>query len=64
MSHVLTKSAKGLREASGKTQELPDELREVLKLCRGQFVAEELVADAPPEAQEALASALVVLTET
>ena len=64
MSHVLTKSAKGLREASGKTQELPDELREVLKLCRGQFVAEELVADVPLAEQEAVAGALVVLAQT
>ena len=64
MSHVLTKSAKGLREASGKTQELPYELREVLKLCRGQFVAEELVADVPLAEQEAVAGALVVLAQT
>jgi hypothetical protein len=64
MSHVLTKSAKGLREASGKTHELPDDLREVLALCRGQFVAEQLIDDAPAAQQEAVAKALLTLTET
>lgn len=63
MSHVLTKSAKGLREASGKTQDLPERLRDVLKMCRGQFVAEELVDSVAEGSRADVASALLELTE-
>lgn len=58
MAYVLTKSAKGLREATGKTRELHQDLLDVLKICKGQFVAEDLVATARQADQEAVALAL------
>ena len=63
MSHVLTKSAKGLREATGKTSDLPRDLRDVLKACKGQFAIEDLVGSLPEDDQEAFALAVIKLLE-
>ncbi|MBI3096595.1 MAG: hypothetical protein HYY97_17130 [Rhodocyclales bacterium] len=61
MAVVYTKSAKGLREASGKTRDLSRDLREVLKACNGLFSIESKCAEAVPDAREWIASALTDL---
>lgn len=53
MAYVLTKSAKGLREATGKTGELSKDMCDVLKACKGAFVVEQIVEGLPADEQEA-----------
>ena len=61
MKTVYTKSAKGLREASGKTRELSKDLRELLKACNGLFSIESKSAEAAPDDREWITSALTEL---
>ena len=61
MAAVYTKSAKGLREASGKTRDLSRDLRELLKACNGLFSIESKCAEAAPGDREWIASALADL---
>ncbi|MDZ4252676.1 MAG: hypothetical protein U1A72_08920 [Sulfuritalea sp.] len=63
MTVVYTKSAKGLREASGKTRDLSRDLRELLKACNGLFSIESKCAEAAPDDREWIASALADLVE-
>ncbi|MCM2288725.1 MAG: hypothetical protein NDI67_06825, partial [Sulfuritalea sp.] len=63
MKVVYTKSAKGLREASGKTRDLSKDLREMLKECNGLFSIESKCKEAPPEEREWITAALTELFE-
>lgn len=63
MKVVYTKSAKGLREASGKTRDLSKDLREMLKECNGLFSIESKCKEAPPEDREWITAALTELFE-
>ncbi|MDP3512717.1 MAG: hypothetical protein Q8S20_08205 [Sulfuritalea sp.] len=63
MAVVYTKSAKGLREASGKTRDLSRDLRELLKACNGLFSIESKCAEAAPDDREWIASALADLVD-
>lgn len=63
MKVVFTKSAKGLREASGKTRDLSKDLREMLKECNGLFSIESKCKEAPPEDREWITAALTELFE-
>ena len=49
MSQVFSKTPKGLREATGKSNDLDPDLLEVLKVCKDNQTAEEIAA-AWPEA--------------
>ena len=44
MSQVFSKTPKGLREATGKTNDLDSELLEVLKACKDNLTADEIAA--------------------
>ena len=63
MKVVFTKSAKGLREASGKTRDLSKDLREMLKECNGLFSIESKCKAAPAEDREWITAALTELFE-
>ena len=63
MAVVYTKSAKGLREASGKTRDLSRDLRELLKACNGLFSIESKCAEAAPDDREWIAGALADLVD-
>lgn len=63
MKVVYTKSAKGLREASGKTRDLSKDLREMLKECNGLFSIESKCKEVPPEDREWITAALTELFE-
>ena len=63
MSLVYTKSAKGSREAGGRTSDLPEELRELLKRCRGRFTVASLCAGLPESAHSGIADAIARLVE-
>ncbi len=63
MKLVYTKSAKGLREASGKTRDLSKDLREMLKECNGLFSIESKCKEAPPDEREWITAAITELFE-
>lgn len=63
MGMVYSKSPKGSREVNGRTNDLPEDLREVLKSCRGRFTIAERCGQVPEDEQQRLADALVALIE-
>ena len=58
MSQVLSRSPKGLREATGKTDTLSEELLEVLKACKGQFEPEQVAAAWPEKDRKVIVWAI------
>lgn len=44
MSRVFTKTAKGFRESNGKSQELSEDLHDLLRVCKGQFSVDDFTA--------------------
>lgn len=63
MSPVFTKSAKGLREATGKTSDLPEDLRELLKSCKGQFRVAQIASKSPKAERESIVKAIADLVD-
>jgi hypothetical protein len=63
MNLVFTKSAKGLREATGKTNDLPADLREVLKACKGPLRASRIALAWPAAERESIIWAIGELVE-
>jgi hypothetical protein len=61
MKVMYSKTAKGVRESSGKTRDLSRDMRDVLKECYGLFSIEDKCAAAPPDEREWLAVALADL---
>ena len=60
---IYSKTAKGMREASGKTKNLSNELRTLLKLVNGKATLEELRAQLDDDDQDALEPCIVSLVE-
>lgn len=61
MKVMYSKTAKGVRESSGKTRDLSRDMRDVLQECYGLFSIEDKCAAAPEEEREWLAVALADL---
>ena len=60
---IYSKTAKGMREASGKTKNLSRELRTLLKLVNGKATLEELRAQLADSDQDALEPCIVSLVK-
>lgn len=58
MTAIYTKSPKGSREATGRTQDLPEDLRDLLKSCKGRFTVDAIAGAAAPDARAAIAEGL------
>lgn len=61
MKVMYSKTAKGVRESTGKTRDLSRDMRDVLKECYGLFSIEDKCAAAPPDEREWIAVALADL---